>query len=652
MPPTPPRIINSFRILLITALFLFGMPLILFFPYLAYLGIFHTDRLVPYIIGYYQYLLDNIGFRIWGGAMVAFGVWGVIATYRKQRRKWREYQGRLSAGESATLVHLDDPVELPPPDELSLPQVVVESHKSLRTRFAQAAFLAWGMFYAYIAWSSLYFRWPPNEHLNYSILGTVGILFLVGIVPIWRKKAERIVADGVGISIHKRNHERMIFWSDVRQIVLEPITKQNKQPHLAENYHIITNGQPLDLSVPVATSPLMEFLALFQGKQDNIRLLITLAMQKTGLPLLADQNAWQEHTILIAKRDDKSNQTQNYIVILVIGIILLGLAGFVGFTLNLNPRYHTVTGQLAHYTVELDTAGNNYAMIQIQGDPTSYVLTIDGVYPYPPVSLPNGVYITMQVNGKSIDSLDVGTATTHWHIVTQSYAEPWFTWLELIAFGSMFAIPGGFLLISAAGYFLQKRRQPAGALERANVSPIEEQPPEPMKTKRELRRYARQQGKWWGVEPKEIRDIGFAVLALSICCIFSAMPFTILLAQSSILVSIVAGGVLGAVGVLSLVISIQMLKRWRVLRQINAQESTEIVGTILNWSSYMSLLSNGFDTIVQLQADDGQEYIFRIQQKYMFIARHIGGRLRIVFNPETRYVSRVALEPGESPWQA
>src|SRR5215469_15376928 len=214
MPPKPPRIRTIIQAIFIPPLFLPIIPLAILFPYFVYLGLFHTANLIPYVIRFYQFFFTNNGFRIYEGFAVALGVWAGITTFRKQRREWRTYQERISEGESATLVHLKNPVELSPPGELSMPQVVIESRRSLRTLFTQEVFLGWGMFFAYIMWSMYYFRWPPNEHLNYSILGTIGFIFIVGTIVIWRKRSERIIADGVGISIHKRSRERMIFWSD------------------------------------------------------------------------------------------------------------------------------------------------------------------------------------------------------------------------------------------------------------------------------------------------------------------------------------------------------------------------------------------------------------------------------------------------------
>jgi hypothetical protein len=503
MPPTlrPGWLLYLMPVLLL--LFLFGLPIVISLPYSMYLLLFHSNSVLAYWQWLVQLDLDNSAL-IWSGILVAcFTIISVVQIDRQRRKGRRTREARLARGEPPDSIDLTQPMELPAPVTFPTVPMVIAEQRSRKQFLILASCWVWFAALAYLGWAQDLFRWPPNSRLDVCIIGcTVAFAVLACAGTWWGMPSRQIGADEVRLVVRQRGKEQVIFWSDVRQLVLLPVLAANNQRTASEKYFIVTTDTVLDLAVPITPRP--------GDQRGEMRALIALAMHQTRLPLLAEHAMIPERdALLIAQADPRQQLGKNIARVLAgLGAIVCAVALLLSF--HPNAPYHPVTGQLADYTL-----GKDSATLRLRGNATAYSLTAIGVYPYPPDALPDGAPIMMLVHGTDIGQLDVQTPDADWHIVTQEYAEPWYAWLEAGVIATTFLALIGIPFSMAGSFFIKVRKGRMG-LFMLDPFPAITAPQIPnhkaTRTPGELRRYARQQGRWWGVDPKELREAAFCLI--------------------------------------------------------------------------------------------------------------------------------------------
>jgi len=187
-------------------------------------------------------------------------------------------------------------------------------------------------------------------------------------------------------------------------------------------------------------------------------------------------------------------------------------------------------------------------------------------------------------------------------------------------------------------------------LDAAPDEPSDEQsePPEPSSEEiRELRRYARKHGMFWGASPASVgAQVGTLILLAAFCLGFTIW-FDIALhpyvkTQSDLFTLIDLSVFVIVIGLGSLIWGLWMLPRWRRMRHASRQPREIAEGVIVSWVKPLSSTSSSNEeTLLKIRLDDGKERIFRIPHRFIERVRTVGARVRITYIPTIERVTYV-----------
>ncbi len=430
----PPRITAILRGAGVSIICGLSFPLLYLLPAFVYDLLFHIDRLIPNVARVYWNFLSNPKLLL---CLAGLGVLGSFSAYFHERAKWKEYQKSLAQPQPDPLPPPERRVEMPEPAATPVTKVVLDGQRSLLGFVAPVAVLIFGGEAGLLIWSQALFRWPPNQTLQWTILGTSITAAILAAMIVWQKLSPRpTVFDDFGISTPARSSRRLILWSEVRHLVLVAVhTPQGKhEARASEIYRIITSDpEPIEFSAAIDNGE--DFLALWERENSRLRAAITLAMHRTGLPLIADSEALRLREELLEPSKVRQARRSRY---LNAAIVLVGFLAFAGISVRLFPHtnYRQVAGVISSYKW-----APSKVTIRLADDSTVYSLVTDGAWPPPPQALPAQTEVTMQVSEQDVGQLDAAIPSGHLRIVTQSYAEPWTAWLNGLLFISFFLVP-------------------------------------------------------------------------------------------------------------------------------------------------------------------------------------------------------------------
>jgi hypothetical protein len=153
--------------------------------------------------------------------------------------------------------------------------------------------------------------------------------------------------------------------------------------------------------------------------------------------------------------------------------------------------------------------------------------------------------------------------------------------------------------------------------------PVSEAPKPPKSSKveiRELRRYARKRGMFWGVSP--LSFVGFVIVLIPSVVLYLGIAVWIDIAvlpqaKADLTETINLGIFFGILGLVSLAFSLWMLPRWRWMRRASQQPKETVNGVIVSWANMLLTSGNFEETFLKLRVDDGKERIFRIPHRFI-----------------------------------
>jgi hypothetical protein len=316
-----------------------------------------------------------------------------------------------------------------PPGNVPPSSVAIRGYRSVvGFLFAEFALL-WVGCTLYLTWSDSLFRWPPNQNLRACILGTALALFILGSVLVWRRGGKTwMIVDDLGITLRRGRGTDFVPWSDVRYLLLVPVVIPERQHEsvAAELYRILiaTTAEPIELGYRVEDDGTP---SMFPGEREiaDKRAAVTLVMQRTGLPHLADGDSLRQREWLLAPEVVERRRRLWHMGLGLAALVCLGIACFIPIHDATHPPYRVMTGQVAAYE-----RTSEQITVRLRGGSTEYKMFPERTWPNMPDALPAGTPVSMVVRGEDIGTFDASTPIQQWHVVTHGYAEPWTIWAD------------------------------------------------------------------------------------------------------------------------------------------------------------------------------------------------------------------------------
>jgi hypothetical protein len=301
---------------------------------------------------------------------------GGFLAYSGERWKWKAFQKRLAHPTSDLFPPPERRVEMPEPAAILPAQAVLGGQRTLLGFGAPTAVLIWGTGAGVSAWSQFLFIWPPNEALQWTILGTSIAVAILAAIIVWRKMTPKpTVFNDLGITTPARSSRQLIPWSEMRlrHLLLIPVvTPEGKHvTHATELYRIMTDD-PEPLEFATALDDGQRYMVLFERENKRVHAAIALAMHRTGLPLIANAEALQQREALLDIGKVSQARRRQYLNAALVVTFFLAIAIAVSVSFLSHATYLTVTGMLASY----ERASSKVA-IRVVGDPTTYALSVE-----------------------------------------------------------------------------------------------------------------------------------------------------------------------------------------------------------------------------------------------------------------------------------
>lgn len=181
--------------------------------------------------------------------------------------------------------------------------------------------------------------------------------------------------------------------------------------------------------------------------------------------------------------------------------------------------------------------------------------------------------------------------------------------------------------------------------------PVSEKPkpPEPSREEiRELRRYARKRGMFWGYSPASIGVLVFLLIStgpiyigITILLDTAISTYSSIKTVGDVLALVGFNIFMGGIGLGSLIWGLWMLPRWRWMRRVSRQPREIVEGVIVSWVKPLGMSSSNEETFLKIRLDDDKDRIFRIPHRFIERVRMVGARVRITYMPEVERVTYV-----------